>query len=214
MAGWLLVIALFAQGAEAQNRDVRQGVAMYDAVDFRTARKHLERALERENLSAPDREIGLAYLARSFAALEQRRRAEKAFGRLLALNPAFRVSEDESPRIRAAFAAARELAGIPATPPAAEAESSRAAQPAPERGTGAAPPPDLDASAKIATLGVATVNPAVDDSKLTETAPAEPTVPWLWVGLGAGVLAIGGGIAIALLAHDPAPEVDATWKLD
>ena len=105
LSAWIITNPALPTNLDAQ---VRQGVAKYDAVNFRGAKDELARAIERKDLSKASRKVALAYLASACASLNQMAAAEQAYGILLLLDPKTKVSEDESPRVRKALRRARQ----------------------------------------------------------------------------------------------------------
>ena len=93
--------------AQVSRSEVTQGVAAYEAVNFRKAADLLTRALTRSDLPVDDRAKALAYLGRANAALGESTSAVKAFVELLRLVPGYAVDADESPRIRTIFEEAK-----------------------------------------------------------------------------------------------------------
>jgi len=132
----MLVLILAAQLAAAgrdappQAATLAAGIEAYDNLEFRRARLILKSLLEKD-LEPTERTQVLAYLARSLAVLEQPKMAHQRFAQVLELDPDFELSWEESPRIREAFAAARET--VPAVRPEPEAASgAELAQPDPD----------------------------------------------------------------------------------
>jgi hypothetical protein len=87
--------------------DLATGIRKYNELEFGAARERLERVIANPACSPADHQRALEYLARAHAALEQPALAKQRFEELLLLDPTFKISADESLRIRQAFGAAR-----------------------------------------------------------------------------------------------------------
>jgi len=189
----------------AEDADVRDALARYEALEYGEVIPLLERALARPELAAGDRRLALAYLGRAHAIYRQAALAEEAFTQLLQVDPDFTVPEFESPLIRAAFARAKE---------SAEAAAPEAAAPEVEPDAGqTSSPPAVSAQAPAPGLAPTPArSPARDVPPAPRPATAEtrasgdeeddspPTAVLLAVGgAAAGALVLGGVTAMLLL---------------
>ena len=90
------------------NSDLEQGLAKYDALDFRGALADLQRAVKAPGLSPRDLIETLATMGRIHAVLNNPKWAELRFEKVLRLDPTYELSPEESPRIREIFVAAQQ----------------------------------------------------------------------------------------------------------
>lgn len=132
--GLVLVLSGTAVQAAPRNPDVRHAVADYEALSYGNVIPLLVKALNRPELSEPDRRTALAYLARTYAIFKRQSEAESTFVELLERDPSFAPADSESPRIREAFQAAklRRVVSQPAPIP----------PPTPPQGLVTTPPPE------------------------------------------------------------------------
>jgi hypothetical protein len=94
---------------EAEDSDIRAGVAMYERLEYDRAVVALGRALTNPNLATADREKALEILGFAYTVLGDTVHAESAFSALLDLSPGHAVAASLSPRLRDAFEHARAM---------------------------------------------------------------------------------------------------------
>jgi hypothetical protein len=224
----LVVAWLGCSMALAVAADVDTGIRAYEALDFRGARAALERAIADPGLGGEERRRALAHLARVLAVLDDAVGAQRCFEDLLVLQPEHTVSWRESPRIRAAFAAAtaavaaRGGAAAPAGPGASVGSTELPSRTAPLLPVEDVPRRTTPARPKQAAQpGLVAPTPSASELRPARPTPTGPAPAehrgkvWWWVA--GGIVVIGGivaGIALATAGDgEPNAGLTATWRL-
>lgn len=172
----LVPAAVLADG----KRDLEDGIAFYDNLDIDRARTRLASASVAEDLSSADRARAFLYLGMLDFELGDTAAADDAFEKALRLDRGVKPPPGTSPKTKDALARvaktidAEEPGGAKPPPPAETPPGGPAVAPPPT------PPPGL-------TAGMA---PPPDDD--------EGVSPWVWVGVGAGVVAAATVAAIVV----------------
>jgi len=213
----LIALSILLAGASASGVD--EGLVLFERLRYDRAVVVLQRALTEPDLSKHDRRRGLEGLAFAYVVLEDRVNATKAFHRLLDLDPDYQMPAHRSPRLVRAFEdavaswhpttalevdVADDTVRITvrgATPhrlALGAADGSQVELRCEARACAAVRPP---ASFHVHAL-------AEDGSTIATAGPyaASGAGPpwWIWVGVGAAVVA-GGVTAAVLLTRDDAP---------
>lgn len=107
----VLALALGAVPAAAAadaSAEVKEGLSLFGNLEYDRAVVILGRALTSAELSPADRRAGLEALAYCYAILDDAVHADERFAALLDADPSFQVDPARSPRLRGAFARAKE----------------------------------------------------------------------------------------------------------
>ncbi len=173
-ACWLVPSAALADG----KRDLEDGIAFYDNLDIDRARERLTAASQAKDLTDAERARAFLYLGMLDFELGDAKAADASFVQALTLDRDVEIPDGTSPKTKIAIA--RVKGSLPTTspppPPPPPPDTIELVPPPP-------PPP---------TEGVTTV---------TELPPEDDgPSPWVFVGIGAGVVAVATVVAIIALS--------------
>jgi len=184
-----LVVMLALAPDSAADPDLGAALARYRALEYRAAAPLLEAVLAKPGLADADRQLALAYLGRTRAALRNEPAAIDAFVRLLELDPAFELNTTESPLFRAALNQARKRRAISINAPSGHSvEPARASVVAPETRP-----------------MTATTTPDATDQTRQRRKPDDAAGSGWFLGaaVAGGVVAVAAAGALALLIWQP-----------
>lgn len=192
--GLLALVALLGPSPRAWadgSRDLEDGIAFYENLDLERARERLKAASEATDLARTGRARAYLYLGMLEFELGESKAARDAWLVAFGLDKGLEAPAGTSPKTIAAMESARRQATPIADRPPPDTPEPEAPPPAPPPAV--APP-------------VATPPPAVapPPPQLVTTPPLaeddeQGSGPWLWVGIGAGVAAVAGGVVLGIL---------------
>lgn len=170
-----LIIAAQISAAQPAADLVGEGIKRYEALDYNGAVQNLRRALRDQEIAEEAKGTALVYLARSLAVLGRSAKATRRFRQLLALQPDFQISWEESPRIREAFERAKNplesLPQIMGPPPPDQYVSE------PTHETTSAAPVWAIAAGGIAVIG-GLVGVILWRQSTSDNSPVDPAATW------------------------------------
>lgn len=175
LACCLLPGAALADG----KRDLDDGIAFYDNLDIDRARARLNAASRAKDLSDADRARAFLYLGMLDFELGNTETADAAFVQALKLDRNVVVPEGTSPKTKIAIARVKSSMPTASSPP----PPPRPPPPPPPDEVELVPPPPPP--------------PTSGETTVTKLPPKDDGVsPWVFVGIGAGVVAVATVVAI------------------
>ena len=194
-------------------RDLEDGIAFYDALDYQRAKIRLQSAARAWDLGLTDRAKAFVYLGMLAFELGEKRSARNAWRSATVLDADQRPPSSSSPKIIDAFdrvqgAMPDPLPPLPEQDPPPPGFRPRVEAPAPET------PPIVDEAPEPPSPPVEAAPPVIRrpppprapppplvlPPEQIQMAEDDGTSPWLWVGIGGAAVAAAATVLVILLA--------------
>lgn len=175
--------AAWADGA----RDLGDGIAFYENLDLERARPRLMAATQAPDLDVASRARAYMYIGLLDFELGNRAKAEAAWTSAFQLHHEAKVPEGTSPKTITALEAVRaKTKALPAPPPPPVVTIKPTPTPDPD------PQPPLAPEPAVQPPPPALVAPLIPEEE-------EGSSAGLWIGIGAGALAVAGAVVLGVL---------------